>query len=333
MFSKVITNYDDIQNGYVEYDGYIFTCVTHPANIYDGIVIRNTKDQETRFHRFPPNKTRNLQEHIEFINKNKLKKAVVYASDLDFLRKVPSLEYLSIHLYNEGNPVDYSPIYDMPCIKFFHIDRVDFMELDKPVDYLKINGLLDVGVSGKGHNNYEKVGTLRSLHIGGGNQKTLHESFCSKELDQLQLIQCKISTLDGIETSEQMQCVYLYYNRLLSDISALKKVKKSLKALRIENCPKITDFSVLWELENLEMLELVGKNTLESLDFISKMEKLKTFIFSMEVLDGDITPCLGLSYVFMMRSKKYYNLKDKELPKGEYVRGNEDIEMWRRMDY
>ena len=63
------------------------------------------------------------------------------------------------------------------------------------------------------------------------------------------------------------------------------------------------------------------------------MEKLKTFIFSMEVLDGDITPCLGLSYVFMMRSKKYYNLKDKELPKGEYVRGNEDIEMWRRMDY
>jgi len=50
-------------------------------------------------------------------------------------------------------------------------------------------------------------------------------------------------------------------------------------------------------------------------------------------LDGDITPCLGLSYVFMMRSKKYYNLKDKELPKGEYVRGNEDIEMWRRMDY
>jgi hypothetical protein len=51
----------------------------------------------------------------------------------------------------------------------------------------------------------------------------------------------------------------------------------------------------------------------------------------MNVLDGNLTPCLDLSYVYSARSRKHYNLKDSKLPKGEYVRGNEDIDEWRRI--
>lgn len=47
----------------------------------------------------------------------------------------------------------------------------------------------------------------------------------------------------------------------------------------------------------------------------------------MNVKDGDLSLCTGLSYVYSERNRKHYNLKNAELPKGQYVRGNEDIEV------
>ena len=61
------------------------------------------------------------------------------------------------------------------------------------------------------------------------------------------------------------------------------------------------------------------------------MKNLKTFIFNMNVKDGDLTPCLDLSYV-SVKNRKHYNLKDADLPKEQYVRGNETIEKWRRLE-
>lgn len=52
----------------------------------------------------------------------------------------------------------------------------------------------------------------------------------------------------------------------------------------------------------------------------------------MNVVDGDLSDCLNLSYVYSEKDRKHYNLKDKELPKANYVLGNEDIEEWRRME-
>lgn len=52
----------------------------------------------------------------------------------------------------------------------------------------------------------------------------------------------------------------------------------------------------------------------------------------MNVIDGDLTPCLDLSYVYSEKDRRHFNLKDKDLPKMNYVRGNEDIEEWRRLE-
>ena len=62
------------------------------------------------------------------------------------------------------------------------------------------------------------------------------------------------------------------------------------------------------------------------------MKNLKTFVFNIDVIDGDLYPCLDLQYVFCGKGRKYYNLKDGKLPKENYVRGNENIEMWRRFE-
>lgn len=101
--------------------------------------------------------------------------------------------------------------------------------------------------------------------------------------------------------------------------------------MHIENCPKITDFSILRELKNLECLSIVGKNILPDLSFIKEMRNLKTFTFDVLVKDGNLEPCLSLQYAAVITDRRRYNLKDKDLPKGKYVAGNEDIETWRRL--
>ena len=88
----------------------------------------------------------------------------------------------------------------------------------------------------------------------------------------------------------------------------------------------------LSELENLELLELSGNNELPDLEFLRKMKSLKTFVFTVNVKSGDLSPCMNLSYACSGRNRRHYDRKDADLPKGQYVRGNETIEEWRRME-
>ena len=317
--------------GYINRDGFLFTNVTHPANIYDAIHIRNVKDNKIQYGCFPKS-YHSLEAHIEFVKKYQIKKASILASNIDFLRHMPSLQHLFLTIYQREGEINYDSLYTLPQIKSLVINDLDWGQIDMSPDYAKLKCLEYINVSQKGHINFEKIETLKSLGIGSWKKKNLNGLFVSEQLDTLRMIQCGMHSLDGIERSKKMQCLYLHYNRSLRDINALAKVKKTLRALRIENCPKIEDFSVLAELENLELLELTGKNTLPDLQFLKKMKNLKTFVFDMNVLDGDLTPCLDLSYVYSRKNRKHYNVKDKEMPRGEYVRGNEDIELWRRME-
>jgi hypothetical protein len=62
-------------------------------------------------------------------------------------------------------------------------------------------------------------------------------------------------------------------------------------------------------------LVLFGSNTLESLNFLENMPNLKSFRFTMNVLDGDLGLCKNVPYVYC-KNRKHYNLKDDDLPKG-----------------
>lgn len=279
-----------------------------------------------------------VQDYQKFIHKNNIELAEIIMPNLEILKVCPTLKHLKITpSYDAPANFDFTPLYDAFEIVSLNCQNQygDKGQYISKIDYSKINGLIELFVSAnRGALNFNRVETLKSLRIGNfkGEKNDISNLFCSKELDTLQLIDCKIQSLNGIEMASHMQCVYLYYNRVLRDINSLNKIKETLKALRIENCSRIEDFSVLSELENLELLELSGNNTLPNLDFLKYMKNLKTFIFNMNVLDGDLIRCLDLSYVYCEKNRKHYNLKDADLPKGLYVRGNEDIEEWRRLE-
>lgn len=314
-------------------DGFVFTAIHHPANVYNAIIVK----QPNNIPCFSPrvkDSERSLAEHIELINTYKIERAYIIANNIDFITQCPDLKHIYIVPFEfEGNGFDYSPLYKMTGLKSVGCPTIygRNAEFKTTIDYSQIIGIESIGVSNSGDKNYQNIKTLKSLGITSYKGTDLTNVFSSTILDTLIISQCKIKSLEGLQKSEKMQCLYLWYNRSLQDITALRKVKKTLRTLRIQNCPKITDFSVLAELENLELLELTGSNTLPSLDFIKSMKNLKTFTFNMNVLDGDLSLCLNLSYVYSERNRKHYNLKDSQMPRGEYVRGNESIDIWRRL--
>lgn len=304
-------------------DGFVFCSILYPFNRKTAIYISPAFDWE---------------HYTEYINRNHISQAEVVMPNLDGLRRCDSLKYLYI-LPSANAPAkyDFSPLYDMPEIKYLNCvnhtgDRHQYIS---EIDFTKISGLESLSLQANRKTlNFDKLTELKSLNIGSFNGKNydISDLSCSEKLDTLKMIQCGNRSMSGIEKYGNMQCLYLEYNRALEDISSLRTVKDTLKALRIEKCPKIKDFSVLAELEKLEYLELTGSNELPSLDFISSMKNLKTLVFDMNVLDGDLYPCEKLSYAFTPTTRRHYNVKASELPKGEFFRGNDSIEEWRRTE-
>lgn len=279
-------------------------------------------------------------EYVRYINKHRLTQAKIVMPSLDILYDCPTLQYLHIHpRFDSPDQYDFSPLYGrelkyLCCLNEYykeggksHIGTVDFLQI-YGLESLKIN-------VNRGTLNFNRIETLKSLEIGDftGTTRDLTDLFVSTELDTLQLLGGKTVSLSGIDKATKMQYLYISYNRNLEDISALSKIKHSLKSLNIFNCSKITDFSVLYELVNLEKLEIWGNNTIPSLDFVKYMPNLKTLFLEINIADGDITPCLGLRSAKLMKDRKHYNLKDKDLPKArKVVFGNESIDEWRRLE-
>lgn len=312
----------------VEKDGFEFTKILYPFNQENALRIEVGKHS--------------VADYVAYINEHQIEQALIAMPDLDFLSECPSLKYLRIGMPStKTKDYDFSPIYNLPEVRSLAVvSEVCILNLFKmeeipAIDYSRVKGMVALSVTANhGSKNYESISSLKSLRIGGytNKAKDLRGMFTSKQLDTLCLLECKELSLDGIEVSEKLQYLDISYNRSLRDISALRKVKHSLKALQIHNCSKIEDFSVLGELTNLESLIIFGNNKLPDLYFLKNLKKLTRFVFEVTIENGDLTPCLDIPYVASLRHKRYYNVKVNDLPKGPFLKGNEDIEEWRRLE-
>lgn len=307
--------------------------VTFPVNEADGLLIEDLQ----------------LQQIINYLNANGIKAGFLASMDnFEFLKQCTNLEYITIEL--KVLPKHYTKLvqkgkrllkeYDStPLYSVKNLRGLSVIDLEEPyissrirIDLSKFSNLELFSGEWKYIEKIEEAKKLKTLRLNDYENETLVELATLKNLDTLELNMAKIKSLEGCENLESLQCLYLYYNRSLCDISSLSALKKSLKTLRIENCKKICDFSVLEELKNLESLTLVGNNEIPDIAFVKHMKSLKTFIFTMNIQDGNLNPCLELQYACCAKGKRHYNLKDRDLPKGEYIRGNENIDMWRRFE-
>lgn len=263
---------------------------------------------------------KSLDEHIQYIQDNQIEKAYIVAEDISFLRNCPSLKSLRIIPAHSAATFDYSPLYDMPNLEELCCQTVygakDALRTD--IDYSHFPQLRKIIASGaKGHNNLTSVNGLQTLYLGQGQpaSKTLTD-FNFSELEELDICQSQIRSLDGIETAHHLLTLSLSYCHSLADVSALAEIGETIISLEIESCGKIKDFTWLQNLPNLENLVLFGSNTLPNLNFLDCMPNLRSFRFTMNVLDGDLGLCNNIPYVYC-KNRKHYNLKDEDLPKGK----------------
>lgn len=289
----------------------------HKLYIYNDLVVWSP-DSATAGAYYGP-RERTLEEHIALINSMKLEKATIIAEDLSFLPRCPSLKCLSIqHAAGSDKPLDFTPLYDLPEVENLSIAAPN-MGLGKGpaicVDFTKLRGLRHAAVCTNDLFNYHLVPTLETLWLSNDRRHPdLSRISCSPMLKRIDLLQCGTKALDGIE-KYPLQWLSLSHLRSLTDISALSQTAGTLRSLSIDACGKIRDLSCLYDLVNLEHLELQGSNALPDLEFLRNMPKLKTFVFSMNVENGDLTPCLDVPYASCNRIKRHYNLKEKDLPK------------------
>ena len=298
--------------------GYWFTAIRNPANVYDAIVLRQPANARPKLFRELTVTKRDLDAQIAVIREWGIDKACILAEQIDFLDRCPGLEHLS--LYPVGEHFDPSPLYRMRKVRSFFC-RAGI------VDYKRLNGLEYLQVTEEDPAAFCRIQTLKTLSVTDCRAETVAVLTESPVLDTLDIRNSTVRSLAGLPPT--VQCLYLSGNRRLTDIRDLAGASGTLKALRIINCAKISDLSVLSELKHLEYLHLEGSQTLPDLTFLRELPNLKTLILNMEVGDSDLTPCLKLQYVHCGRMRRHYNLKARDLPKGEYIRGNETIEPWR----
>ncbi len=258
---------------------------------------------------------KSLEEHIAHINENNIKKAIVVGDDIRFLTQCPGLEYLWILPSVSATDFDYSPIYEMPNLKWLICETEYGVQKERTayVDYSQLPGLEHLFVKGtRGQENVDTLENLKALCFDFGYPKTdsLQNTFSSNGLESLKISQSPLRTLNGLETAAGLKELELSYNKKLTDISALRCVSETLTHLEIEACGKIQDFSVLASLHNLEHLSLVGSNQIPDVSFLRNMPKLQGFKFLMNCLDGDMSPCLNIPWV-NIQNRKHYNHKFK----------------------
>ena len=275
--------------------------------------------------------------YVQYIQDNNIEEAEIIMPSLSILCDCPSLQYLKVCPSSETRDFyDFSPLYRHP-IKYLHcINRYgDAMNKIGKIDFSQVHGLESMSLEvNSGTINYNTLETLKSLDVGSykSSSGNISRLFCSRQLDTLSLIGSTVYSLEGIDNSSNLQYLTLVRNRNLCDLNALRKIKGTLKTLCLHYNPNIKDYSVIGELDHLEKLEIRGVKSIPSLDFIKRMCNLKSLVFDTVIQDGNLTPCLDLQYVFTPMQKKHYNISIDMLPKGCYIRGNESIDEWRRLE-
>ena len=156
---------------------------------------------------------------------------------------------------------------------------------------------------------------LQNLTLTGfkPRDKTLNEIPPLSSLNRLALFVTNITSLVGIGQFPVLEELALYKARQLSDISALREVRATLKNLEFDSCKQIGNYEALSEVTALKKLIIVNSGPIQSLSFVKTLEGLEFLSFvGTSVIDGDLSPLIGLNYVGF-ENKRHYSHTSEEL--------------------
>ncbi len=157
-----------------------------------------------------------------------------------------------------------------------------------------------------------KIESLEFLLLSGykPRSKDLTELSELKNLKSLELVQGNMTSLNGIECLSQLIFLGCYYQRNLSDISALAIGNQQLKQVDFESCKKIQDVGqVVSKLPAIEHLSLDKCGELDNINFLKTIPSLRrVVIMGMNILNGDLNPIIESENIICasLDNKKHY---------------------------
>ncbi|MBC7351473.1 MAG: hypothetical protein H5U08_03860 [Thermogutta sp.] len=222
------------------------------------------------------------------------------ADTLDFLRDYPEITRICIN---------YSPNLDLAalsCLKNLRLLSVD--DNEQPLDLRNFPHLESLRIQWHKRISWpEEHQNLVDLEIRSFRPRSRDFSDLPHlpNLCSLEIIRSPIHSLAGLERFRRLRYLSLSYCTKLERIGELSC--KSLRALELDVCRKISDHAHVATLPRLELLKMTHCGQMPSISFVKSMPRLKWFIFAYtHVLDGDMTPCLGLEVV-SFDDKKHYS--------------------------
>ena len=134
-----------------------------------------------------------------------------------------------------------------------------------------------------------------------------------ESIEKLTLIQSKFVNIDYIEFFPRLKEFEIYYSITLKNIKGLKFCQETLEKLVFDHCNNIDDYNAISLLKKIKYLGINDAGKMPSLNFIKDLTGLKHLSFvGTNVLDGDMTYCIGIDYVGF-DNKKHYSHKLEEI--------------------
>lgn len=261
-----------------------------------------------------------LNECIEYINQNQIKQISVMdwyyeRADVAFLSECPTVEEVSL---NSNYLKDVSGLYHIKNLKSLGLSESTVVDGKIEVDLEVFSNLEDLFLHwSKRIKGLGKLTNLKELcmYKYAPKERDLQELGNLENLEELVLTQCKISSLTGIGKLKNLRKLELNYLRTLNDLGDLEGLNHYLQKLEIETCKKIENLYKIGHLKALEFFILTNCGDIPSLSFVKELHQLKHFAFGgTNVLDGDLSPCMGIDYIHFTE-KKHYSHKRKDFIK------------------
>jgi protein phosphatase 1 regulatory subunit 7 len=248
----------------------------------------------------------NIDECMQVYNENHLDGVAITTShhyrlqDVDFLAEYPEIEHISI---SEGID-NINAIHTLPNLKSMIMSGKN-----RKLDFSFFPSLTNLTIDWSPYLlNMDKCKQLRHLFLYNYVPKTKNCSDISNVtwVKKLGITQSSISTLAGLEKFDQLEELEFNYCSKLDTLCCLDKSKETLVSLLFDHCKSIKNHEYATQFSHLNTLAHNNGGIIPSIKFIRKMKSLKSFRFvGTDVVDGDISPCIGLEYAGFSNKKHF----------------------------
>ncbi|MFO0870956.1 MAG: leucine-rich repeat domain-containing protein [Pirellulales bacterium] len=232
-------------------------------------------------------------------------------ADLNFLREFPDLRYLE--LVNQKR-VDTRPLECLSNLRGLFIETpgagIDFSWFPELEIFM---GDWHVDNCHLGHCDELRTVSLRQFKPRSNDLTDLAQI---TRLESLHLVKTEISSLNGVETLEDLRYLEIAYAPKLTSLDALADGNCGIREFGLESAKKVASYRPLASISCLRRLRLFACAPMPDLHWTSGMNRLDSFSFVETLVeDGDLSPLLELPrlrYVGTM-DKKHYNYKFAKL--------------------